>query len=87
MVTGTSQILLNSLMEDNSTYANGDYFLNSIAWMSHLDDSVKIRARSLVSDTLKLTVGKGITYTIVIFVMSIVVLIVGIVIWTRRRFL
>lgn len=87
MVTGTSQILLNSLMEDNSTYANGDYFLNSIAWMSHLDDSVKIRAKSLVSDTLKLTVGKGITYTIVIFVISIVVLVVGIIIWTRRRFL
>ena len=87
MVTGTSQLLLNSLMEDNSTYANGDYFLNSIAWMSQMEDAVKIRAKSLVSDTLKLTVGKGITYTIIIFVISILVLIVGVVIWARRRFL
>ncbi len=87
MVTGTSQLLLNSLMEDNSTYANGDYFLNSVAWMSQMEDAVKIRAKSLVSDTLKLTVGKGITYTIVIFVISILVLIVGVVIWARRRFL
>lgn len=74
-------------MEDNSTYANGDYFLNSVAWMSQLKDAVKIRAKSLVSDTLKLTVGKGITYTIVIFVISILILIAGVVIWARRRFL
>ncbi|MBE7042751.1 MAG: hypothetical protein E7399_04560 [Ruminococcaceae bacterium] len=87
MVTGTSQLLLNSLLEDNSTYANGDYFLNSIAWMSQMKDAVKIRAKSLVSDALKLTVGKGITYTVVIFVISILVLIVGLVIWARRRFL
>ncbi len=87
LVTGTSQLLMNSLMEDNTTYANGDYFLNSVAWMSQYKDAVKIRAKSLVSDTLKLSVGKGITYTIVIFAISILVLIVGVIIWARRRFL
>lgn len=87
LVTGTSQLLLNGLMEDNSTYANGDYFLNSVSWMSQMKDAVKIRAKSLVSDKLKLTVGQGITYTIVIFVISVLVLIAGVVIWARRRFL
>lgn len=87
MVTGTSQLLLNSLLEDNSTYANGDYFLNSVAWMSQMEDAVKIRAKSLVSDTLKLTVGTGIRFTVVIFVISLLALVAGVVIWARRRFL
>lgn len=87
MVTGTSQLLLNSLLEDNTTYANGDYFLNSVAWMSQLEDAVKIRAKSLVSDTLKLSVGTGIRFTVVIFAMSLLTLVIGIIIWARRRFL
>lgn len=87
LVTGTSQILLNSLLEDNAAFANGDYFLNSIAWMSNMKDAVKIRAKNLVSDTLQLSVGKGITYTVVIFVVSLLVLVAGVIIWARRRFL
>ncbi len=87
MVSGSSQLLLNSLMEDNTSYANGDYFLNSIAWMSQLQDAVKIRAKSLVSDTLTLSVGTGIRFTVIIFVIALAALVLGIVIWARRRFL
>ena len=49
--------------------------------MSGDTQSVKIRAKNLVSDTLTLSVGTGITYTVIIFVLSLVGLIIGLWVW------
>ena len=87
LVTGTTQLFLNSLLQDNASYANSDFVLNAVAWMSGDTQSVKIRAKNLVSDTLTLSVGTGITYTIIIFVLSLVGLIIGLWVWIRRRYL
>lgn len=87
LVTGTTQLFLNSLLQDNASYANSDFVLNAVAWMSGDTQSVKIRAKNLVSDTLTLSVGTGITYTVIIFVLSLVGLIIGLWVWIRRRYL
>lgn len=87
LVTGTTQLYLASLMEDNASYSNRDFFLNTVAWMADQVENIQIRPKSLISDVLNVSRMAGILFTAVVFGLSVCVLIAGLVVWIRRRYL
>lgn len=86
-VCGTTDLFSSDYFEEGSRYSNRDFYLKSIGWMCGFKDSVKISSKRAYSDTLTLSAADGWLYTKIIFAISAVILILGIVVWARRRYL
>ena len=86
-VCGTTDLFSSDYFEEGSRYSNRDFYLKSIGWMCGFKDSIKISSKRAYSDTLTLSAADGWLYTKIIFAISAVILILGIVVWARRRYL
>jgi len=86
-ICGTTDIFSNDYFEEGSRYSNRDFYLKSIGWMCGFKDSIKISSKRTYSDTLTLSASDGWLYTKIIFAISLIILIAGIVVWARRRYL
>lgn len=65
---------------------NGDFFLNSIAWLSEADDLISIRAKAPEDRSLQLTNSQErLVFYVSIFGMPGLLLLLGVWIWWRRR--
>lgn len=66
--------------------ANLDFFMNSLNWMQDKKDSVTIRSKSFNSETLVMTVFQKLALSgVVVILIPVVILIIGITVWIRRR--
>ncbi len=86
-VAGTTDIFNSDYFAEGSRYANRDFYLKSIGWMCGFKDSIKISSKLVHSDVLTLSVSSGWMYTQIIFGISVIILVLGIVVWARRRYL
>ncbi len=65
---------------------NGDFFLNSIAWLTESEDLISIRAKPTENRQLQLTGSQERwTFNISLIGMPLLVIIFGLVIWWKRR--
>lgn len=86
-VCGTTDIFSSEYFEEGSRYSNRDFYLKSIGWMCGFKESIKISSKRTYSDTLTLSMADGWLYTKIIFAISAVILVLGIIVWARRRYL
>lgn len=66
--------------------ANMDFFMNSVNYLVDRQDSVAIRSKSLAMERLTLTANQGLILSAVsVIVIPAIIIIIGVVIWLRRR--
>lgn len=66
--------------------ANGDLFLNTLNWMCEQEESISIRAKDLSSPTLTMSTGDAsFLAIIVVAVIPVAMVVLGVVIWIRRK--
>lgn len=73
---------INSVVSDG----NYDFFMNAVSWMSKDSTTVSIAEKSLSYDYLTVSAGTANMWgLLLIFIVPAAVLIVGVVVWARRR--
>ncbi|MBS5521833.1 MAG: Gldg family protein [Clostridiales bacterium] len=78
--------LLDDTMNTVVSGGNYDFFMNSISWMSKEASSVSIAEKSLTYSALMVSAGSANMWGILLIaVIPLAVLIIGIVVWVRRR--
>ena len=86
MVIGSSYAVLSSLVEEKS-YLNGDFALNSVNYLSGSKDSASIRAKQVSPETMTMTVEQvSISVILLQYVLPALIIIIGLIVWIRRRF-
>ncbi len=70
-----------------ATYANGDFTLNTFSWMTEKPSGLSIRPKVISPETLKMTNVQATTMIIIVILIPVAILIFGIVLWFRRRYL
>ena len=76
-----------ALLYVDTTYANEDFVLNTVAYMTDKQDSLAIRPKVISMAEMTMTESQQSGVTIVIFVLPILIIVAGIFIWIRRRHL
>lgn len=73
---------------ENSSYINGDFMLNTFSYMTGKDDALNIRAKTVGAESLTMTEKQiNVVSVLVQNVMPAVIIIVGLYIWLKRRYL
>lgn len=73
---------------ENSSYINGDFMLNTFSYMTGKDDALNIRAKTVSAESLTMTEKQiNVVSVLVQNVMPAVIIIVGLYIWLKRRYL
>jgi len=71
-----------------STYANGDFMLNTFANMTEASSVLDIRAKRVSDEALVMSQSQMIIVTILLLIiLPIVIFVIGVVVWWRRRYL
>jgi len=69
-----------------SNNANLDFFMNSVSWAQGKKDSISVRPKNLDNYTLQVSaLSRLMASTFVVLIIPAVVLIIGIVVWIKRR--
>jgi len=86
MVIGSAYAVLSSIVEEKS-YLNGDFILNSINYLSGSSASTSIRAKQISPETMTMT-EKQVAVSIILlqYVLPALIIILGLIVWLRRRF-
>lgn len=85
MVFGSVYLMLSDLME-SAQLNNGDYALSAINTMTGKTSSINIVAKDLTQSTLSITASQAsVLQTVVMFLIPLAIIIVGIIVWLRRR--
>ncbi|MBE7032797.1 MAG: hypothetical protein E7406_01035 [Ruminococcaceae bacterium] len=86
MVIGSPYAVLTSLVTEGS-YLNGDFILNSINYLSGSEAAISIRAKQVSPEIMVMTQEQVDTAVIILqYVLPLVIIAIGLVIWIRRRF-
>ena len=86
MVIGSVDGILLQLTT-NSNYLNKDFLLNSLDYLSGVDQSMDIRAKQITPEEMIVTQKQYKTINIVlVWIIPITIILLGLVIWLRRRF-
>lgn len=71
-----------------STYANSDLILNAVASITNSTTALDIRAKQISSDRLTMTETQvKLTQIILLYILPVLIFVVGIIVWLRRRYL
>jgi len=82
----TSPYLLQDDVNELSSGANYDLFLNSLSWLYDFDEGISVRSKNLMMDYLTIRSGEGMVLgTVMTAVIPAVILILGGVVLVRRR--
>lgn len=85
-VSGGINFIQQSLLE--SSFANKDFYMNTVASLTDNDTNIIIRAKDVSTPIISVTVLMGLVYgAITVIVIPLALLITGLVIWLRRRHL
>lgn len=87
MVLGTLQALeLTGILEETS-YANGDFILNSIGYLTETASSMDIRAKVISASRLTMNQSQvALVWILLQYVLPIIIIIAGLVVWFKRRY-
>lgn len=87
-VIGSLQAIETQGILENSSYCNGDFVLNAFSYLTDKGDALNIRAKVISPDTLTMTEQQvKIIAVLVQYVLPLLILLAGLVIWFRRRYL
>ncbi len=65
--------------------ANGNFFLNIIGWLSQEENLISIRGKTLAGQSLLLSKRESLVLMYSLFALPILIIIIGITVWIRRR--
>ena len=86
LVIGSASGTLSSVLEEKS-FLNGDFMLNSINYLSGSSDSSAIRAKQISPEVMTMTESQvGMWIIILQYVLPAIIIILGLIVWIRRRF-
>ena len=87
MVIGSLQALeLDSILNETS-YANGDFILNSVAYLTETETSMDIRAKVISASRLTMSQAQVSAVWIVLqYLIPLAVIAIGLVVWFKRRY-
>lgn len=78
--------LLDDTMDTVVSGGNYDFFMNAISWMSKETSSVSISEKSLTYSSLTVSAGSANMWGILLIaVVPLAILVIGVVVWVRRR--
>lgn len=87
-VIGSVQAVDMKELLENSSYINGDFMLNTFSYMTGKDDALNIRAKTVSAENLTMTEKQiNVVSILVQDVMPAAIIIVGLYIWLKRRYL
>ena len=85
---GSLQAIETPEILDNSSYSNEDFILNSISYLTNKGDALNIRAKVISAESLTMTERQVNVISVLLqYVLPILILVAGLVIWLRRRYL
>lgn len=81
-----SGMLLDEAVDDSTSGANSDLFLNSLAYMSEYGSNITIHSKSMEDDKIVLSTSQSVLWSILlIIVLPLAILVSGFIVWFRRR--
>ena len=87
MVIGSVDGILGQIYENSGNYLNIDFLLNSLSYLGGADQSMDIRAKQITPEEMIVTQQQYKVINIVlVWIIPVVIILLGIVIWLRRRF-
>ncbi len=87
-VIGSLQAIEVAGILTDASYSNGDFIINSMSYLAGKGDAMNIRAKNITASALIMTEGQVKTVGILVqYIIPIIVILFGLVIWLRRRFL
>ncbi len=88
LVIGSLQAIETPDILDNASYSNGDLILNSFSYLTDKGDALNIRAKVISAESLTMTEIQVKVLSILLqYVLPLLILIAGLVVWLRRRYL
>ena len=73
---------------DNASYSNGDFMLNTFSYLTDKGDALNIRAKVISPESLTMTETQVKVIAMVLqYILPLLILLVGLVVWLRRRYL
>ena len=87
MVIGSlTAIELSGILQESS-YANGDFILNAIGYITETDNSMDIRAKVISASSLTMSQSQVvITWVLLQYILPIIVIVIGLIVWLKRRY-
>lgn len=87
MVIGSLSAFENQQIINESAFLNGDFVLNSVNYLSGSQASSSIRAKQISAETMTMTQNQVvITMLILQYALPALIIIIGLVVWLRRRY-
>ncbi|MBQ2613944.1 MAG: GldG family protein [Clostridia bacterium] len=87
MVIGSlSAIEYNGILQESS-YANGDFILNAVGYLTKTENNMNIRAKLISETNLTMTQGQVALVTVLLqYVLPILIILAGLIVWLERRY-
>lgn len=87
MVIGSLQAVELSGILSESSYANGDFVLNSIAYLTGSGASLDIRAKVISASSLTMNQTQVVlTWVILQYLLPLLIIVAGLAVWLKRRY-
>lgn len=87
-VIGSLQAIETQGLLNDSSYCNGDFVLNTFSYLTDKGDAMNIRAKIISAEKLTMTEKQiSITAVLVQYVLPLLILAAGLIVWLRRRYL
>ncbi len=87
LYVGSVYTLMDPTINEATNLANGDFILNAIDYMTDNTGSMDIRSKNVALSTMSMTQTEvNIVYYVLKLIIPIVIIILGIVIWLKRRY-
>lgn len=84
---GSAYTLIDPTINDATNLANGDFILNAIDYMTDNTGSMDIRSKNVALSTMSMTqTNVNIVYYVLKLILPGIIIILGVIIWLRRRY-
>jgi hypothetical protein len=88
LVVASSALILDEEAIGQSNSTNLDFFMNSISWVGNRKQSITVRPKDVSVQALRINASQQMLYSgVVIILMPVLVGVIGLFIWLRRRHL
>ena len=87
MVMGSLQAVELSGILEESSYANGDFILNAVGYLTEQDTSMDIRAKEISATSLTMNQTQiVVTWVLLQYVLPLIIIVAGLTVWLKRRY-
>lgn len=72
---------------EEASYANGDFILNAVGYMTESNNSMDIRAKEITASKLNITQTQYVvTYVLIQYLLPLLIIAAGLTVWLKRRY-